>query len=109
MKYKVSVIKKIAFLVMTMALAVAMVACSGGYAGQVPGEPGEPGRARRGPVESRRRSIEDIADVSLKTPAGPYRQPRLLSSRMPILDDPERHRPGTAWTSAQNHPYGNHA
>ena len=29
MKYKVSVIKKIAFLVMTMALAVAMVACSG--------------------------------------------------------------------------------
>ena len=27
MKYKVSVIKKIAFLVMTMALAVAMVAC----------------------------------------------------------------------------------
>ena len=29
MKYKVSVIKKIAFLVMTMALAGAMVACKG--------------------------------------------------------------------------------
>ena len=47
MKYKVSVIKKIAFLVMTMALAVAMVACSGaagtpGPAGPA-GPPGEPG------------------------------------------------------------------
>ena len=40
MKYKVSVIKKIAFLVMTMALAVAMVACSGAV-----GTKGEPGPA----------------------------------------------------------------
>ena len=40
MKYKVSVIKKIAFLVMTMALAVAMVACSGAV-----GKPGEAGEA----------------------------------------------------------------
>ena len=40
MKYKVSVIKKIAFLVMTMALAVAMVACSAAA-----GKPGEPGPA----------------------------------------------------------------
>ena len=40
MKYKVSVIKKIAFLVMTMALAVAMVACQGAA-----GTPGEPGKA----------------------------------------------------------------
>ena len=43
MKYKVSVIKKIAFLVMTMALAVAMVACSG--ATGVTGEPGPAGPA----------------------------------------------------------------
>ena len=40
MKYKVSVIKKIAFLVMTMALAVALVACSGAV-----GKPGEAGAA----------------------------------------------------------------
>ena len=58
MKYKVSVIKKIAFLVMTMALAP-------GKAGE-PGEPGEPGEAGGVPP----RSIEDIADVSLKL-AGP--------------------------------------
>ena len=44
MKYKVSVIKKIAFLVMTMALAVAIVACQG--AAGTPGEPGEPGAQR---------------------------------------------------------------
>ena len=42
MKYKVSVIKKIAFLVMTMALAVAMVACSG--AAGTPGPAGPPGK-----------------------------------------------------------------
>ena len=41
MKYKVSVIKKIAFLVMTMALAVAMVACQA--ATPKPGEQGDPG------------------------------------------------------------------
>ena len=45
MKYKVSVIKKIAFLVMTMALAVAMVACSGAAGTSGPaGPPGEPGK-----------------------------------------------------------------
>ena len=49
MKYKVSVIKKIAFLVMTMALAVAMVACQAatpkpGAQGD-PGEQGPPGTA----------------------------------------------------------------
>ena len=40
MKYKVSVIKKIAFLVMTMALAGAMVACKGAV-----GPAGPPGPA----------------------------------------------------------------
>ena len=55
MKYKVSVIKKIAFLVMTMALAPGK-----------PGETGEPGEAGGVPP----RSIEDIADVSLML-AGP--------------------------------------
>ena len=47
MKYKVSVIKKIAFLVMTMALAVALVACSSGPGSTGPagpqGEQGPPG------------------------------------------------------------------
>ena len=48
MKYKVSVIKKIAFLVMTMALAVAMVACQAATTGAQgnpgpEGQPGEPG------------------------------------------------------------------
>ena len=44
MKYKVSVIKKIAFLVMTMALAVAMVACSGAVGKPGPeGPKGDPG------------------------------------------------------------------
>ena len=68
MKYKVSVIKKIAFLVMTMALAVALVACQAATPGKAgePGEPGEPGEAGGVPP----RSIEDIADVSLKL-AGP--------------------------------------
>ena len=41
MKYKVSVIKKIAFLVMTMALAVAMVACQGAV-----GKPASPAPAQ---------------------------------------------------------------
>ena len=65
MKYKVSVIKKIAFLVMTMALAVAMVACQAAAPGK-PGETGEPGEAGGVPP----RSIEDIADASLML-AGP--------------------------------------
>ena len=65
MKYKVSVIKKIAFLVMTMALAVALVACSGavgkpGAAGAA-GEPGEPGKAAPvGPV-----AVGTIPDLPL--------------------------------------------
>ena len=46
MKYKVSVIKKIAFLVMTMALAVAMVACSPGPSA-TPGEAGPAGEQGR--------------------------------------------------------------
>ena len=49
MKYKVSVIKKIAFLVMTMALAVAMVACSGAVGKQ--GPPGPAGPAGDTPTE----------------------------------------------------------
>ena len=55
MKYKVSVIKKIAFLVMTMALAVAMVACSGAV-----GKPGPAGPA--GPAAD---------ETPTPTPAGP--------------------------------------
>ena len=48
MKYKVNVVKRITFLLITMALAVAMVACEGvagkpGAPGQ-PGQPGEPGQ-----------------------------------------------------------------
>ncbi len=45
MNYKVGVIKRVAFLLMTMALAVAMVACEGavGKPG-LPGEPGQPGK-----------------------------------------------------------------
>ena len=46
MKYKVSVIKKIAFLVMTMALAVAMVACQGAVG--KPGEGDPPAKAADG-------------------------------------------------------------
>ena len=45
MKYKVSVIKKIAFLVMTMALAVAMVACQAATPKGAQGDPGEQGPA----------------------------------------------------------------
>ena len=52
MKYKVSVIKKIAFLVMTMALAVAMVACSG--AAGKPGPAGPKVRSARSRHHSHR-------------------------------------------------------
>ena len=41
MKYKVSVVRKITFLLMTMALAVAMVACEGAVGPK--GDPGDPG------------------------------------------------------------------
>ena len=43
MKYKVGVVKKITFLLMTMALAIALVACPG--AAGAPGEPGKAGEA----------------------------------------------------------------
>ena len=48
MKYKANVIKRVAFLLMTIALAVAMVACEGavGKPGTpgAPGQPGQPGQ-----------------------------------------------------------------
>ena len=62
MKYKVSVIKKIAFLVMTMALAVALVACSGAV-----GKPGEAGAAGAAadPVPQPPYVALEIADVTV--------------------------------------------
>ena len=50
MKYKVSVIKKIAFLVMTMALAVAMVACQAAVG--KPGEADSPDKAAEPPTKT---------------------------------------------------------
>ena len=71
MKYKFGVVKRITLLLMTMALAVAMVACQAGAPGEagepgLPGEPGPPGPAGAVPP----RSVADIADASLML-AGP--------------------------------------
>ena len=76
MKYKVSVIKKIAFLVMTMALAVAMVACQRRCRAQ-PGEPGRCGTSRdqREKRPLQHRPIANYANVTLN------RWPRWLSER----------------------------
>ena len=54
MKYQVNVVKKVAFLIMTMALAVAMVACSGGCGYARTGWPGRTARSGRSDARSYR-------------------------------------------------------
>jgi hypothetical protein len=92
MKYKVNVIKKIAFLVMTMALAVAMVACSGaagtpGPAGPpgeqgAPGTPAEPGdpTTEPQPGDSPVDTIKDMYTFRFNDPAdGGYdKEPQMM-------------------------------
>ena len=66
MKYKVSVIKKIAFLVMTMALAVALVACSGAA-----GVAGPARTARRGRSDARIRRLRRLRQLRRWSRRGP--------------------------------------
>ena len=76
MKYKVSVIKKIAFLVMTMALAVAMVACSG--AAGKPGPAGPPGSKAR---QVRRQTPPTPTDTPTVEP-GPVQKSKLVDAKI---------------------------
>ena len=75
MKYKVSVIKKIAFLVMTMALAVAMVACR-----VLSASPASPGPATRDQGPAGSEAIPDMTPTRAGDANYASRWPRSLRS-----------------------------